>query len=137
MEWFIFWILFAGVVGIVASSRGRSGFGWFLLSILISPLLGVILVALMPALPRPAAGALSTDLVACEHCGGGVPRGAGLCRHCKRPLVCNASKPALVQMGERVEVKCPECAELVLAEAKRCKHCGAQITPSQHTPAPA
>jgi hypothetical protein len=47
MEFLIFWFLFAIVVGIAASSRGRSGFGWFLLSCLISPLLGLILVLVL------------------------------------------------------------------------------------------
>lgn len=41
----ITWLILAAVVWIVASARGRSGFGWFLLSaLLISPLLGLILV---------------------------------------------------------------------------------------------
>lgn len=28
-------------------------------------------------------------------------------------------------------VKCPDCRELVLMDAKKCKHCGATLTPSQ------
>lgn len=32
------------VVGIFANSRGRSGFGWFFLSCVITPLLGGLLV---------------------------------------------------------------------------------------------
>ena len=27
--------------------------------------------------------------------------------------------------------RCPECAEMVQAEARKCKHCGATLTPSQ------
>lgn len=26
-------------------------------------------------------------------------------------------------------VKCPECAELVLIDARKCKHCGSELTP--------
>ncbi len=43
----LFWFGFSVVVGIAASNRGRSGFGWFLLSLLISPLLSLILVLVM------------------------------------------------------------------------------------------
>jgi len=46
----ILWFMFAIVVGIGASSRGRNGFGWFILAAIISPLLAVILLALMPPL---------------------------------------------------------------------------------------
>ena len=50
MEIFFFWFICAVVVGIIANSRGRSGFGWFLLSAVFSPLLMGILVL---ALGRP------------------------------------------------------------------------------------
>lgn len=42
----LFWLIFATAVGVIASERGRSGFGWFLLALLISPLIAVIVVAL-------------------------------------------------------------------------------------------
>jgi hypothetical protein len=42
----ICWILFSAVVGRFANTRGRDGVGWFLLSLLISPLLaGLFLLA--------------------------------------------------------------------------------------------
>ena len=43
----LFWFLLAIVVGALASSRGRSGFGFFLLALLMSPLIAfAILLAL-------------------------------------------------------------------------------------------
>jgi hypothetical protein len=80
MEFVIFWLLFAVVVGVVASSRGRSGVGWFLLAVVISPLLAIILVALMPS-KRDAPSA-------------------------------------------ETHVRCAMCAEPILKEALKCKHCG-------------
>lgn len=50
MELFLGWVVFAIVVAIAAGSRGRNGFGWFVLSILLSPLVGLILVLVMPNL---------------------------------------------------------------------------------------
>jgi hypothetical protein len=48
MEIAFFWFAFAIVVGVAASSRGRNGFGWFILAVLISPLIGLLLVLVMP-----------------------------------------------------------------------------------------
>lgn len=40
----VFWIILAIMVGAFADSRGRSGFGYFLLSAVFSPLLGLIIL---------------------------------------------------------------------------------------------
>src|SRR4051812_14614888 len=55
MEVALFWIIFAAAAGFIASQRGRSGVRWFLLSIVISPLIAVIIVALIPSHPVAAA----------------------------------------------------------------------------------
>ena len=44
LEILLFWVVGAIVVGIVANNKGRSGFGWFVLGLLISPLLAGLLV---------------------------------------------------------------------------------------------
>lgn len=49
MEWLLFYFIFAAAVGFIASRRGRSGFGWFLLAVFISPLISVIVLALIPS----------------------------------------------------------------------------------------
>lgn len=49
MELFLFWFGVAVVTGIVGSSKGRSGVGWFILGAVFS-LLALILVALLPSL---------------------------------------------------------------------------------------
>jgi hypothetical protein len=54
MEIFIFWLVFAFLVGIAASSRGRSGAGWFILAVIISPLLGILFVLVLPNLKHEA-----------------------------------------------------------------------------------
>lgn len=48
MELFLFWIVISVLVGVFASSKNRSGFGWGLLSLLISPVITLIIVALLP-----------------------------------------------------------------------------------------
>ena len=44
MEIIFVWLLLAAGIGFLANSRGRSGFGFFLLSAVLSPLLGLIVV---------------------------------------------------------------------------------------------
>jgi hypothetical protein len=83
------WVLCTVIVAIAASGRGRSAFAWLLISLIISPLLGGVLLALLPIIQ---------DIRYTE-----------------------------------IRVRCPECAELILPEARVCKHCGARF--AQHPPA--
>jgi len=43
---------------------------------------------------------------------------------------CPTCKQAtLISAASETHVKCPDCAELVLREAKKCKHCGCALIP--------
>lgn len=43
---FVFWVVCAILVAILAISRGRSGIGYFLISVICSPILGLLIVLL-------------------------------------------------------------------------------------------
>ena len=45
---FVFWILLACIVGGYANNRGRSGIFWIIFSLILSPLLGFLFVAVSP-----------------------------------------------------------------------------------------
>lgn len=92
MEVILLWLGLSVVVGIAASSRGRSGFGWFLLSIFFTPLLTLLAVLVMPGVRRDASGDAITST---SH------------------------------------VRCPDCRELVRADALKCKHCGTGLKPQR------
>jgi phosphotransferase system glucose/maltose/N-acetylglucosamine-specific IIC component len=47
MEIAFLWFAFAIVVGAAAKARGRDGVGWFLLALIISPLIALLLVLVM------------------------------------------------------------------------------------------
>lgn len=93
MEWVFAWLVLAALVGAVAGNRGRSGFGWFLLCTLISPLLGLLLVLALDDKRRPA----STDAVSpgthvrCPECRELVRHDAIKCKHCGCKLVPQAA----------------------------------------------
>lgn len=90
----LFWILFCVLVGSFAAHKGRSFAGFFILTVLSSPLIGFIVA------------------------------------------LCVRSRDQLVAGGEQVEgaKKCPFCAEVVRAEAIKCKHCGSELPPSPESP---
>lgn len=53
MEIAIFiWGMFCVAVGLAASARGRSGFAWFLIALVMSPLIAILLVLVMRDLRR-------------------------------------------------------------------------------------
>lgn len=87
MEIAFFWFVGSIVVGIIAGAKGRSGFIYFVLSLLLSPLLIGILAIALPA----AAGEQRAT--------------------------------------PNTHVRCPDCRELVYADAVRCRHCGVKLIP--------
>lgn len=89
MTVFIFWVLFSVAVGVYASNRGRSGLGWFALSLLISPLLGLIFCAVSTDKSRaPGAGQPGAAThVKCPACAEWVLPEARVCKHCGAALV--------------------------------------------------
>jgi hypothetical protein len=72
-----FWIAFAIIVGVAANTRGRNGGGWFILAVLISPLLAGLLVLALPRKEKPPPG---HGIYFSEILGGGKQKEARLAR---------------------------------------------------------
>lgn len=87
MDIFLFWFLFSIAVGILASNRGRSGFGWFLISLLISPLLGLIFVLVLKNLKNFPDGVSPESHLRCPDCRELVRKDARKCKHCGCSLI--------------------------------------------------
>ena len=44
----LIWIVLVIILSVAASKRGRSGFGWFLLNLFLSPLVGFMALVALP-----------------------------------------------------------------------------------------
>ena len=78
----VFWFIFALAVGFIADARGRSGFGWFFLAILISPLIACVLILALPT-PRSKSALSQRGRRLCPFCAEPIRLEAKLCPHCR------------------------------------------------------
>lgn len=78
----ILWIILAVLVGYFASTRGRSGIGFFLLAVLISPLITFIVVLLIKSNKEEKLIANGTHKK-CPACAEIVKSEATTCKHCQ------------------------------------------------------
>jgi hypothetical protein len=95
MEWLLAWTLLSIGVGIAAKSRGRLGFAWFVIAMLITPVLALIFLVVMRQLAPDgqAAAFLQRESAVtaethtrCPDCRELVRRDARKCRHCGAAL---------------------------------------------------
>jgi hypothetical protein len=75
----IAWFVFAIIIGVAAHSRKRSGFGWFLLSLIFSPLLTTVWLLILPrrlTRTRREAIEMLRSLRECPYCAETIKREA-------------------------------------------------------------
>ncbi|MBH9742251.1 zinc ribbon domain-containing protein [Vibrio navarrensis] len=84
----ILWLIFSICVGALASNKGRSGFGYFLISLILSPLIGLIIVLVIsPVAAKVEEAAIeSGEFKKCPKCAELVKREAVICKHCQAEL---------------------------------------------------
>lgn len=84
----IFWLLCAIFSAALASSKNRSGFGWFLLGLLFGPF--GLLVAFFPKVETSplsaSAEAVREETRTCPFCAETIKYAANVCRFCNREL---------------------------------------------------
>jgi hypothetical protein len=89
MEVFFGWIALSIAVGVWASKKGRSGFGWFVFSTLLSPLIGAVFVAIASDNSQEAQEKAVSHIthVRCPDCRELVRKDARKCKHCGTKLI--------------------------------------------------
>ena len=90
------WFIFSVVAAVIANARGRSSTGYFLISIVLSPLVGIILAAAMPNLnvPKDPNAPTPETHVRCPDCRELVRMDATKCKHCGAALIPQAVGPS-------------------------------------------
>jgi hypothetical protein len=147
------------IVAMIANSKDRSAVSWFIYGLLIWPIALVHILITKetvaqdssykdnpdgprrcPSCAKIVHGAGDT----CPYCKGamdGQPLPEGQTRPCSNPECfnmltgdqtkcrCGTVTPLPAPEVESDERECPECAELIKAKAKKCKHCGSEVEP--------
>lgn len=103
----IFWIFFSLLVVLLAQRRGRSGAGYFLLSLFISPLLTAILLLVLPVNQEQIdrSSLRSGGMKKCPHCAELIKADASVCRYCGRAVVAPSPKPTASDVQVRASLQ--------------------------------
>ncbi len=102
MEYLMLWFVFAILAAAVASSKGRSGFGWFILGLPLG-LFALLAVGFMPSLKKDPFAPTPDTHVRCPDCREFVFRDAVKCKHCGVALVPQAVPPSSAELlGRKV-----------------------------------
>ena len=124
----IIWILFGIGAAIAASNKGRSGFGWFWLGVLLGPF-GLLFVLLIPkvdtSMPGTFEGKYPTSTAVSNPLN--LPPGASTTVMGLTAINTPESEISLDQETK----KCPQCAEIIKLEAKKCRYCGEILDPKE------
>lgn len=112
-----FWLIMAIIVAMVANSKNRSWFPWFLYGLVIWPI--ALVHALIVTKENLSQSNGKPSNKTCPNCGAILKGTYTWCRYC------NTSISEDIVIPE--ERECPFCAELIKVKAVKCKHCGSDV----------
>ena len=116
MELIGLWFLLGILSAAVASAKGRSGCGWFLMGVLLGPLGLILALVVSKNVPQVEQQALeSGEMKKCPYCAELIKTEAIECRYCGTNLLGGATR------------SCPFCGKLTEAGSRNCRECGQNL----------
>lgn len=136
---FIIWLTLCILVAVFANNRGRSALGWGLLSVIITPIISGIILACIADLTvqediskvkaeqqqlkdRVVYNEKMTDYRLSK-----AESDISKLQNDNSGSVNNITDERSLKYIENGLKKCPECGQLIKAEAIKCKHCGKML----------
>lgn len=135
MFW-IGWFVISFIAGVIADNKGRSGIGVFLVSLVLSPLVGLIYALSMQNGEQreksiAAKGGNSRDFRKCPYCAEPIRREATKCIHCSSAVEPAPYSSVITFKGgnlgaggiTQTKPTCPHCGVAIEANASACWNC--------------
>ncbi len=117
MELLFIWFLFGLISAVVASNKGRSGCGWFLLGFLLGPFGLILALVISKKVNYDRIEKPTHDRVAereCPRCQETIRADALKCKHCGRDLQTHSSQL----------IYCSNCGNKLGVNKNYCGYCG-------------
>jgi RNA polymerase subunit RPABC4/transcription elongation factor Spt4 len=122
MELVAIWLLCGIISAVIASNKGRSVFGWFILGLLFGPLGFILALVVGKNEAEIEKSAIqSGTMKKCPYCAELVKREAKICRYCSKDLSLQiAENDAIRDLSPK---KCPYCQKENMSDAAVCGSC--------------
>ncbi len=120
MEFIFIWLIFGVISALIASNKGRSGCGWFIIGVLLGPLGIILALVISKNEDRTTRNVRDRrDRKACPYCKEFIKVNAVKCKHCGSDLL-----DSHVKLRAK---NCTYCGKRLDKKDEYCENCGQKV----------